>query len=637
MSLIRLQNIRLAYGAEPLLDGIDLTIDEGERVCLVGRNGEGKSTLLKVIAGQVAADEGEVRRRQGLRVAFVPQEVPTTLQGRVFDLVADGLGELAERVKAYHRACLAVAEGGDEGAMARLTQAQQALEAVGGWAVEQRVATVLSRMALPADAPFETLSGGMKRRVLLARALVSEPHLLLLDEPTNHLDMDAILWLEKFLLGWSGSLLFITHDRAFLRRLATRILELDRGRLTDWPGDYDNYLRRRAERDNAEALEQARFDKKLAQEEIWIRQGIKARRTRNEGRVRQLEQMREAARRRRARQGRVKLTLEAGERPGKRVCEAEGITYRWQGRPLVQDFSTTLLRGDRVGIVGPNGCGKSTLLKLLLGELAPQAGRVRLGSRLQVAYFDQMRAQLDEQATVIDNVAGGREQITLGGRSRHVMGYLQDFLFPPARARQPVAALSGGERNRLLLAKLFAQPANLLVLDEPTNDLDVETLELLEERLLAFDGTLLLVSHDRAFLDNVVTRLLVFEGDGRIGEYVGSYSDWLASRPQTIEPSKPKPKAKETPPPTARRSERIKLSWRESQELARLPTLLEEKEEAKAELEARLADPELYRNDDGEAVRRLTGELDALKAELEALYERWEQLEAKQAQAQGGR
>ena len=629
MSLLSIKNLSLSFGHAALLDSVDLSVGKHERICLIGRNGEGKSTLMKVIAGEIAFDDGDMRIANGARIAFLRQEVPDDMEGRVFDLVADGLGELAGLVKDYHAACLSLAEAGDEAAMSRLSRVQQEMEAAGGWALEQRVEQVISRMALDPKQEFSALSGGMKRRVLLARALAGEPDLLLLDEPTNHLDIEAITWLEDFLLGWGGSLLFVTHDRAFLRRLATRIVELDRGRLTDWPGDYDNYLRRKAERENAEARENARFDKKLAQEEIWIRQGIKARRTRNEGRVRQLEAMREAARQRRRKQGKAKLAMNKGELSGKLVCEAEDISYSWEGRPIVRDLSFTLLRGDKVGIIGPNGCGKSTLLNLILGKLKPEAGSIRLGSRVEVAYFDQLRAQLDEEATVIDNVSGGRDTVTINGQSKHIIAYLQDFLFPPARARQPVKALSGGERNRLLLARLFIKPANLLVMDEPTNDLDVETLELLEELLLNYDGTLLLVSHDRAFLDNVVTSSLVFEGDGRVTSWVGGYSDWLAQRPEP-ETKQVEKQAKTSASGATRRAPAAKkLGYKEQRELESLPGEIEAMEGRRESLEDRLSDPGLYR-DEPQKAQALGMELQQLVAQLELLYQRWDELEEKQ-------
>jgi len=631
MSLLSIKNLSLSFGHPPLLDGIDLAIGKNERICLIGRNGEGKSTLMKVIAGDIPFDDGDMRIAGGARIAFLRQEVPDDMEGRVFDLVADGLGDLAGLVKDYHAACLSLAEEGDEAAMSCLSRVQQEMEAAGGWALEQRVEQVISRMELDPDQEFSALSGGMKRRVLLARALAGEPDLLLLDEPTNHLDIEAIAWLEDFLLGWRGSLLFVTHDRAFLRRLATRIVELDRGRLTDWPGDYDNYLRRKAERENAEARENARFDRKLAQEEIWIRQGIKARRTRNEGRVRQLQAMREAARQRRRKQGKAKLAMNRGELSGKLVCEAEDIRYSWEGKPIVRDLSFTILRGDRVGIIGPNGCGKSTLLNLILGKLKPDAGSIRLGSRVEVAYFDQLRAQLDEEATVIDNVSGGSDTVTINGQSKHIIGYLQDFLFPPARARQPVKALSGGERNRLLLARLFIRPANLLVMDEPTNDLDVETLELLEELLLNYDGTLLLVSHDRAFLDNVVTSSLVFEGDGKVSAWVGGYSDWLVQRPEPetgrVE-KKAETSASGTTRPAAAAKAR-KLGYKEQRELESLPGEIEAMEGRRESVEDALSDPGLYK-DDPQKARALGIELRQLVEQLELLYQRWDELEEKQ-------
>ena len=631
MPLITLRDLGLSFGAPPLLEAVNLTIEPGERICLLGRNGEGKSTLLKIIAGELAPDEGEVTRAPGLKVARLDQTVPEARGGSVFDVVADGLEASAALLKRHHALCAALAEDAEPAALRELETVQAAMESAGAWEVERRVSEVISRLGLDPEADFDALSGGLKRRVLLARALAGGPDLLLLDEPTNHLDLEAITWLEEFLLDWRGSLLFVTHDRAFLQRLATRILELDRGRLTDWPGDYANYLRRREEREAAEAAQQARQDKLLDQEEHWIRQGIKARRTRNEGRVRRLQALRAEVRERRARQGRARFGIDAGERSGRLVCEAEGVTHGWGGRTLVRDLDLTILRGDRLGIVGPNGCGKTTLVRLLLGELQPDQGRIRLGTGLQVAHFDQLRATLDENATVLDNLALGSDRITVGGRTRHVMSYLKDFLFSPERARQPVAALSGGERNRLLLARLLARPANLLVLDEPTNDLDLETLELLEEKLLEYQGTLLVVSHDRAFLDNVVTELLVFEGDGRLSSHVGGYSDWLARRAQPAEkatarrarPEKPAPRRANRPP---------RLSYNEQRELAALPERIEALEARRAELEAALADPALYR-DHPERARAQSQALAELVAELEAAYQRWEALEEKREAA----
>jgi len=492
------------------------------------------------------------------------------------------------------------------------------------------VERVISRLSLDPEAAFSALSGGLQRRVLLARALVTEPDLLLLDEPTNHLDIASIEWLEGFLADFPGALLFVTHDRSFLRRLATRILELDRGQLTDWPGDYDNYLRRREERLNAEALASARFDRKLSEEEVWIRQGIKARRTRNEGRVRSLKAMREERRERRELGGTVRIRLDEAERSGRLVVEAQGVDYSWGDKPIVRGLDTLILRGDKIGIVGPNGAGKSTLLKLLLGELEPQAGTIRRGTNLQVAYFDQLRAQLDLTKSVQDNVAGGSDKVDVGGSSRHVLSYLKDFLFSPERARQPVSALSGGERNRLLLAKLFTRPANLLVLDEPTNDLDAETLELLEELLLDFQGTILLVSHDRALLDNVVTGTLVLEGEGRVQDYVGGYTDWLRQRDAAVltqaqaQPTQiAQPKAAPAPP----RKAATKLSFKEERELAALPGRIEALETEQGALHARLADPGLYQQG-GEAVAGAQGRLASVEAELAEVYARWEALEA---------
>ncbi|MEJ2423217.1 MAG: ATP-binding cassette domain-containing protein [Candidatus Thiodiazotropha sp.] len=627
MPLITLRNIHLSFGEAPLLDGVSLSIDRGERICLLGRNGAGKSTLMKVILGELTADEGERVVSGGVRVARLIQEVPVGMGGSVFGVVADGIGHLAEKLKTYHRISHQLAENGDASLLERLARAQHELEAADGWQLEQRVETVISRLGLDADADFGALSGGLKRRVLLAQALVTEPDLLLLDEPTNHLDISAIDWMEEFLLGYPGALLFVTHDRAFLRRLATRILELDRGSLTDWPGDYANFLRRKEERLNAEAQANERFDKKLAEEETWIRQGIKARRTRNEGRVRALKAMREERQQRREQTGKAQMQLTTGERSGKLVAEVEGIDYAWDGEPIIRGLSTTIMRGDRVGIIGPNGSGKTTLLNLLLGRLQPDTGQVKLGTNLQVAYFDQLRGQLDEERSVQDNVGGGSDKVEVGGRSKHIIGYLQDFLFTPERARAPVKALSGGERNRLLLAKLFTKPANVLVLDEPTNDLDVETLELLEELLVDYNGTLLLVSHDREFLDNAVTSCLVFEGQGRVAEYVGGYSDWEASRKRqrAQKPSEPPTKTKVVEEKTKTKS--VKLSYKDQRELDALPQRIEDLEGQLEALQQRLGDPQLYRNQ-ADQVASLQQASNQVQTELEQAYERWESLEA---------
>ena len=630
MALLSLRDIQLSFTHPPLLDGVSLSIEAGERVCLIGRNGEGKSTLLKIMDGSLAADDGERVVQRGARIARLEQEVPRTLRGRIFDVVADGVGEIAELVKEYHATSDALASDGSQAALDRLAQAQNALEAADGWQLEQQVEQVVSRMQLDAEADFAGLSGGMKRRVLLARALAGAPDLLLLDEPTNHLDIESIAWLEEFLLSWNGALVFITHDRGFLRRLATRIVELDRGRIIDYPGDYDNYLRRRAELDNAEALANARFDKQLAQEEAWIRQGIKARRTRNEGRVRRLQAMRVEFSERRRRQGNARLSLNRADRSGKLVCEAVNVSYAWQGRPIIRDFSVTILRGDRIGIIGPNGCGKSTLLNLLLGRLKPDSGTIELGTRLEIAYFDQLRDQLDPDKSVIDNVAGGSDKVEINGRSKHVISYLGDFLFPPGRCRQPVEALSGGERNRLLLAKLFTRPFNVLVLDEPTNDLDLETLELLEELLLEFDGTLLLVSHDRDFIDNVVTGTLVFEGDGRVNEYVGGYADWLRQRTQAADsPAEAPPRVNtaEKKGDPKKKASATKRSYKEQRELDMLPGKIEQLEAELETLQAQLSDPGVYEQEGAEGLARLGSRLDEVERELESCYARWEELE----------
>jgi ATP-binding cassette subfamily F protein uup len=644
MSLISLRSVSLSYGHPPLLDRLDLEIMPAERVCLIGRNGAGKSTLLKVIDGEVRPDGGSVWRADGLRVARLAQEAPIGDEHRVLDVVAGGLGALGALVAEYHHLSHHLARDGasaSERDLARLATVQQRLESEGGWEIEQRAERVVSRLGLDGEAVYSSLSGGLRRRVMLARALIVEPDLLLLDEPTNHLDIETIEWLEALMLGFQGSLLFITHDRRFLRNLATRILELDRGQLTDWPGDYDNYLRRREERLHAEAKERERFDKRLAEEEVWIRQGIKARRTRNEGRVRALQAMREERRARREGPGQARLSLDSGERSGKLVVEADDISFSYHPQagaaPTIQGLSTLVLRGDRVGIIGPNGAGKSTLLKLLLGQLTPSSGRVRLGTNLKIAYFDQLRAQLDPALSVRDNVAGGSDQVEVGGRSQHVLSYLKDFLFAPDRAQQPVAALSGGERNRLLLAKLFTQPANLLVLDEPTNDLDAETLDLLEELLNEFDGTLLLVSHDRDLLDNVVTSSLVLEGGGRVKEYVGGYSDWQRQRQPADEATsavEPASRQKAEGGKGARASggrgkAPAKLSYKDQRALDELPPRIEALEAEVEALHARLGDPALYQGPAHELTETRT-RLAEVEAELASCYERWEALEAAQ-------
>ncbi|MBC7991336.1 MAG: ATP-binding cassette domain-containing protein [Luteimonas sp.] len=622
MPLITLHGVDYSVGGPLLLEKVDLAIDAGERIALIGRNGAGKSTLLRLLSADLKPDDGEIRREGGVRVARLEQEVPAGAEGTVFDVVAEGMGELGHWLAEFHH--LSHADEFDADAMSAV---QAKIDAAEGWAADQRVVETLSKLDLDGDAAFTELSGGMKRRVLLARALVSAPDVLLLDEPTNHLDIAAIDWLEGFLKGWPGALVFVTHDRRFLRALATRIVEIDRGQVSDWPGDWANYQRRREERLNAEAQENARFDKLLAQEEVWIRQGIKARRTRDEGRVRRLEAMRNERAQRRELGGNVRMDTAQAGNSGKKVIEAKHVSFAYPGKPLVRDFSGTILRGDRIGLIGANGTGKTTLLKLLLGDLQPQAGEIRIGTQLQVAYFDQYRATLREDWNALENVAEGHDFVEVGGKRKHVIGYLQDFLFTPDRARAPITRLSGGERNRLLLAKLFAQPSNLLVMDEPTNDLDVETLELLEELLGDYPGTLLLVSHDRDFLDNVVTSTLVMEGDGRVGDYVGGYSDWLRQR--ATPSSTPAPATKAMPaaaslpePPQPRR----KLSYKVERELEQLPLRIEALETSIAEMTQAMNEPAFYRRD-RPAIDAHNQALAAAQAELETVYARWSELE----------
>ncbi len=625
MSLLTLDNISLAYGHHALLDGVKLTVEPGERICLVGRNGTGKSSLMRMIAGEIEADDGNIWCGDDLRIAYLPQDVPVAEQRIVFDVVAEGLGKLGETIAQYHHTLSQLAEQHSDQLMNQLTRLQEALEAADGWRLEQRVEAVLSRLELPADCTLGELSGGYRRRVLLARALVCEPELLLLDEPTNHLDIESITWLEEFLTSYNGVLLFITHDRAFLQRLATRIVELDRGMLTSWPGDYATYLQKREERLAVEVDHNAKFDKNLAQEEVWIRQGIKARRTRNEGRVRALQQLRRERSQRREQQGKARLVLDDSEHSGKLVLEAGNISKDYDGKLIVSNFSTRIMRGDRIGIIGPNGVGKSTLIKLLLGQLEPDSGSVQLGTKLQIAYFDQQRVQLDPEKSVIDNIADGSDMLTINGKPRHVISYLQDFLFPPQRARSPVSSLSGGERNRLLLARLFTKPANLLILDEPTNDLDVETLELLEELLVGYQGSLMLVSHDRVFLDNIVTSTLVFEGEGKIGEYVGGYDDWIRqgktikSRLKTATPESSGSSEKKT-------SSSDKLSYKIQRELDSIPIRIDQLERQKTELQACIGQAGFYQQPREQINGKLAG-LEQLESELEGLYSRWETLE----------
>ncbi|WP_373388609.1 ATP-binding cassette domain-containing protein [Pseudomonas alcaligenes] len=636
MTLLKFSDVSLAYGAMPLLDGVSWQIARGERVCIIGRNGTGKSSMLRLVKGDQMPDDGEIWRAPALKIGELPQELPRADERTVYDVVAEGLADVGRLLAEYHHLSLHI-QGDDD--LSKLTRVQQELEAKDGWRLQQLVESTLSRLQLPADKTLAELSGGWRRRVLLAQALVAEPDLLLLDEPTNHLDIGAIAWLEEALLGFGGAVLFITHDRSFLQNLATRILELDRGHLIDWNGDYASFLVHKEQQLAAEESANALFDKRLAQEEVWIRQGIKARRTRNEGRVRALKAMRQERSERRERQGKASIQLEAAEKSGKQVIVAENVSFAHPGgAALIRDFSLVLQRGDRIGLLGANGTGKTTLLKLLLGDLQPTSGTIVAGTKLEVAYFDQLRHQLDLEKTVIDNLAEGRDFIAIDGQSRHVLSYLGDFLFSPQRARTPVKALSGGERARLLLAKLFSKPANMLVLDEPTNDLDVETLELLEEVLLNFPGTVLMVSHDRAFLDNVVTSTLVFEGEGRVREYVGGYQDWLrqGGSPKLLGVGETKPAKTEASAPAeaapaqesaAAPAAKKKLSYKLQRELDAIPGQIDALEAQLAEVQAQIADPAFYQQAPaitGVALERLQ----RLQEELDQLLERWAELEA---------
>jgi len=634
MALLSFTDVSLAYGLNPLLDKVSFQLDRGERVCLIGRNGAGKSSLFRLVTGEQVADDGELWFAPGLKIGQLPQELPEAGAAKVYDVVAAGLAGVGELLAEYH--ALVHGEMG-EAELARLEKVQHQLESKDGWRLNQLVETTLTRLGLPADKSMSELSGGWRRRVLLAQALVAEPDILLLDEPTNHLDIHTIAWLEQALLEFRGAVLFITHDRQFLQALATRILELDRGQLIDWQGDYRSFLEHKEQQLAAEATANALFDKKLAQEEAWIRQGIKARRTRNEGRVRALKAMREERARRLERQGKASFQLETADASGKRVIELEHVSFAWPGQPpLVRDLSTFVLRGDRIGLIGNNGSGKSTLLKLMLGQLQPTSGSVKHGTKLEVAYFDQLRGQLDLERSVIDNVSEGRDFIEINGERRHVISYLGDFLFSPERSRTPVKALSGGERARLLLARLFSKPANVLVLDEPTNDLDVETLELLEEVLDGFDGTVLLVSHDRAFLDNVVTSSLVFEGQGNVREYVGGYADWLrqggrieslAEWGDDVESKPVEPQAEAEPvKPAKAPSTKSKLSYKLQRELDALPALLEQLENELQALQQQASDPQFYQQSHDQTAPVLAA-LESKQAELDQALERWAELE----------
>ena len=638
MALLQLKDIELSFGGPLLLDKVQLSIEPKERVCLIGRNGEGKSTLMKVIAGDIIADSGERQMAKEIVITQLEQTIPKNTEGSIYDIVASGLAEVGELLNQYHHLSQQT-ENTDDQWLKQLQYLQEKLDASDGWTQQQQVEQVISRLSLDAEDQFNSLSGGMKRRVLLAKALVQNPDILLLDEPTNHLDIESILWLEEFLKNYQTSLIFITHDRSFLRSLATRIIELDRGQLTSWPGDYDNFLRRKEEQLHAETKEHKNFDKRLAQEEVWIRQGVKARRTRNEGRVRALEKMRVLRQQRRVQKGSAKLNLDTADKSSKVIIEAEHLHFSFdEDNVLIDDLSVIIQRGDKIGLIGPNGVGKSTLLNILLGSLAPtQAKKFKRGQNLEVAYFDQLRDQLDEERTIKENLDQGRDNITVNGKPRHIISYLQDFLFDPKQIQSPVSSLSGGEKNRLLLAKLFLKPANILVLDEPTNDLDVDTLELLEELLINFTGTVLLVSHDREFLNNIVTSCLAFEGQGKVREYVGGYDDWLLQR------DLPEKKAKSSSlknssaqksnntanaPTTAATPPVVKkLSYNEQRELKQLPRKLEKLEEAIEAIQAKFSDADFYQRDP-DSISKLQADLSQLETDLEQAYERWEALES---------
>jgi len=623
--LINLENISLAFGLEPLLDHIQLQISKGERVCLIGRNGAGKSSLLKIVEGSLLPDSGSVWRKPHLRLARLTQELPRHDYITVYEFVAKGLAEIGELLSNYHQITHELENHHAPHLLTQLEKIQNQIDAKNGWQFAQQIKTILTRLSLNGDQRLNELSGGWQRRAALAQALVTFPELLLLDEPTNHLDIEAIQWLEDELLSCGCAILFITHDRALLQRLATRIIELDRGVLTSWNCNYQQFLTHKEEWLHAEAKQQAEFDKKLAQEERWIRQGIKARRTRNEGRVRALKAMRFERAKRREVQGKTQFSLNEAEKSGQLVIEAKHISHRFDDRLLINDFSIRLMRGDHIGLIGPNGIGKSTLLNILLGHLKPQQGTISHGTKLQIAYFDQQRNALDLDKTVIDNVVTGSDMIEVNGKKQHIISYLADFLFTPERALTPVKALSGGECNRLLLARLFSQPANLLVMDEPTNDLDIETLELLEELLNQFAGTLLIVSHDRAFLDNVVTSTLIFAGNGVVQEYIGGYEDYLSQRKVNIE--KPVPIHKIEEKVDKRQTREIKkLSYKEQKELDELPKKIEELEKEQSELQLWVSNPEFYKQN-AELITQTMQKLKKLEKELERAYQRWDELE----------
>lgn len=636
MDLIRITGAQLAFGTHPLLDNAEMLIENGERVCIVGRNGAGKSSLLKVLDSQIQLDDGEINRLSGLKVARLEQDPPKGANGTVFDYVANGLPHIATLLIEYHEVSAKLSQDNSDKRLKQFERLSSQLEANDGWRFETQINQVLSQLELDPNGDLTALSGGWLRKVALAKALVGEPDLLLLDEPTNHLDVASIEWLEKFLKEFNGAIVFISHDRAFIRSMATRILDLDRGKLVSYPGNYEKYLEQKEHALKVEESQNALFDKKLAEEEAWIRQGIKARRTRNEGRVRALKQLRVERKARVEKQGKADFNIESAQRSGKLVFEAKGISQGFTNKPIVKDFSTLVMRGDRIGLVGPNGVGKTTLLKILFGELALESGKVKQGVNLEVAYFDQYRSVLDEEASVQDNVADGKQEVNIGGRSRHVLGYLQDFLFPPARARSPVKSLSGGEKNRLLLAKLFVKPSNVLVLDEPTNDLDVETLELLEEILANYQGTVLVVSHDREFIDNTCSTVWGFLGDGKVVEVVGGYQDFQNYAQSLAEKTVIEQKQKDTEKdkkvadkPLAKKAG--KLSYKLKRELEDLPALLESLEQEVEELQEVVNSPDFFKQD-SEQTQKTLNQLQQAESKLETAFMRWEELEQLQDQ-----
>ena len=626
MRLLTVNNVSIRFGGPLILDGADLNIETGERIGLVGRNGSGKSTLMRMIAGEIVPDTGGIIKNGEIKISMLPQEVPDDLPGTVYDVVASGGSGHIELLKEYHDLTAKISLNGSDSNINKLERIQHQLEITGAWHYHLNVETVITRTGLNENAEFKNLSAGMKRRVFLAKALVNDPDILLLDEPTNHLDIDSIKWLEAFLLGFDKTVMFVSHDRAFLRRLSGRIVETDRGALVSMACDYDTYIERREALLDDEERHRKEFDKKLAKEEVWIRRGIEARRTRNEGRVRALLQMRELRAQRRDSTGSANLNIQQAESSGRLIADAKGITFGYTDIPIIENFSTTIIRGDKVGIIGPNGSGKTTLLKILLGGLEPQHGSIRLGSRIRIAYFDQLRSQIDDEKTLKENIADKNDMVFINGSPRHVIGYLQNFLFSKDQIVSPAKKLSGGERNRLLLAKLFSTPSNVLVMDEPTNDLDAETLEMLEDRIVEYGGTVLLVSHDRAFLNNVVTSTIAFEGNGRLQEYVGGYDDYIRQRPVILTDAVHLQK-KEAVKKEIRPKEKTKLSFKESRELTELPQKIESLEKEKGQLTDKLNDASFQMKNDAKTINEAISRLDAVENELEEAYLRWEGLE----------